>query len=172
MVGNYYVNEYISPSEMDARIEMLSNKVSLKKYDAVLVNMNGGKFLFDKISRLQGYEKDPVLIEYHRPPEGYGAKVVIPVPPEFMDKNALVIDDIYDSGGVLSAIMKDVGPESQALALITKNGIPNQIQIPNILIGMKIDSKWIGGCGMDLGVDGEKNVFRDHPGIVVKITGW
>lgn len=169
MVGNISAQEYISPLQMEKLIESLSEKISLKKYETVLVNMNGGMFLFYYLSKLQDYKKSPVQIEYHRPENGYGATIKIPVSEKYRNKKVLIIDDIYDSGGVFQEIMKNVGSSSQAVALVTKKDIPNQIKIPNILIGVIIDNKWVGGSGMDLGIPGEENTFRNYAGLVVKI---
>jgi hypoxanthine-guanine phosphoribosyltransferase len=168
-VGNIRAQEYISPLQMEGLIKTLSNKISLKKYEAVLVNMNGGMFLYYYLSRLQNYKKSSIQIEYHRPQEGYGAVIKIPVPKKYKDKKVLIIDDIYDTGGVFQEIMKNVDSSSQAVVLVTKKDIPNQIKIPNILIGVIIDNKWVGGSGMDLGIPGEENTFRNFPGLVVKI---
>jgi len=108
-------------------------------------------------------------MEAARPERAYGATIISPVPPELRHLKLLGVDDIYDSGGVFRAIMADSGPLSEAVALVTKKGIPNQIQIPNITIGLKIDDRWVGGCGMNLGAPGEENIFRNYPGLVVKI---
>jgi uncharacterized protein len=169
-VGGHSVHEYISPEKMEQIIENLSGQIDLHKFEGVLVNMNGGMFLFEQLSCLQGYRQEPVIIEYHRPKEAYGAIVVTPVPPELKGKRLLVLDDIYDSGGTLRAVIEDAGSSSQAVALVIKNGIPDQIKIPNILIGERIDNKWIGGCGMDMGLAKEGDCFRCHPGLAVKIS--
>ena len=168
-LGGFEVNEYIPPRQMKDYIEMLARKVDFVKYENVLVNLKGGIFLFEWISRIKGYKGPSTTVEYHRPEGGFGARVDKSVPKEIIGKKALVFDDIYDSGGVLRAIMSEVSPSSLAVALVTKNGIPNQIQIPNIVLGVKTDNVWLGGCGMDLGVEGEENTFRSYPGIVVKI---
>jgi hypoxanthine-guanine phosphoribosyltransferase len=166
-VGKFFVTEYISPFRMDKYIKELSDKVPLRGFEEVIVNLNGGKFLFKRMSQLQKYQKAPTLVEYHRPDGGFGANVVTPVPERLLGKKALVIDDIYDSGGTMQAILSDLSPDSQAIALVTKNGITNQIQIGNIMVGLRIDNVWIGGCGMDMGFGEEGNSFRDYPGIVV-----
>lgn len=162
------VFKYISKDMVDRIINNLSENIKMDDFEHVLVNMNGGKFLFDKLSKLQNYTSPPILIEYHRPEGGFGAKIDIPIPPGVKNKKCLVVDDIYDSGGVLSAIMKDLSPDSEAVVLITKKDIQNQILITNIKIGVRIDNVWIGGCGMDMGVVNEKERFRSLPEIVVK----
>jgi len=166
-INSFDVLKYLSPEQMSNYIKGLSDKVKFDKFEAVLVNMNGGKFLFDQIAKLQNYQKPPILIEYHRPDGGFGAKIDIPVPEEIKGKYALVVDDIYDTGGVLRQIMSELSTNSQAVVLVTKKDIQDQIAIKNIHIGVKIDNVWIGGCGMDLGVANEQEVFRSYPGIVV-----
>lgn len=169
-ISGFDVLSYILPEQMDKILESLSEKVQLKNFDHVLVNMNGGKYLFDKLANLQDYKKEPVLIEYHRPDGGFGAKIDIPIPLKVKGKKCLVVDDIYDTGGVLKAIMAELSDDSEAVVIITKKDIQNQIPINNLSIGVRIDNVWIGGCGMDLGKEGEKDIFRKYPGIVVNGT--
>ena len=166
-ISGFDVLSYIPPEKMDEYIGSLSEKIKLKDYDFVLVNMNGGKYLFDKLAELQSFQKESVQIEYHRPEGGFGAKIDIPIPHEAKGKKCLVVDDIYDTGGVLQAIMSELSADSQAVVIVTKRDIDNQLPIKNLSIGVKIDNVWIGGCGMDLGKDGEGDVFRNYPGIVV-----
>lgn len=163
------VHQYTSPAEMKKYIERLADLVRLDKFENVLVNMNGGMFLFEALAGLQGYTKEPKLIEYHRPKDGFGAIVTISVPKELRGTRATIVDDILDSGGVLRAIRKELDPDSQTIALVTKNGIQDQIQVPNVTIGLRVDNKWLGGCGMDMSVPNEANSFRNYPGLVVKI---
>lgn len=166
-ISGFDVLSYIPPEKMDEYIGSLSEKIKLKDFDFVLVNMNGGKYLFDKLAELQSFHKESVQIEYHRPEGGFGAKIDIPIPHEAKGKKCLVVDDIYDTGGVLQAIMSELSADSQAVVIVTKRDIDNQLPIKNLSIGVKIDNVWIGGCGMDLGKDGEGDVFRNYPGIVV-----
>jgi len=166
-ISGFDVLSYISPEQMHKCIEALSEKVKLDNFEYVLVNMNGGKYLFDKLAELQNYQKKSVEIEYHRPDGGFGAKIDIPIPEEVKNRKCLVVDDIYDTGGVLKAIMSELSPDSQAVVIVTKRDIQNQIPIGNLSIGVKIDNDWIGGCGMDLGKDAEGEIFRNYPGIVV-----
>ena len=169
-ISGFDVLSYILPEQMDKILESLSEKVQLKNFDYVLINMNGGKYLFDKLAKLQNYTTEPVLIEYHRPEGGFGAKIDIPIPEKVKSKKCLVVDDIYDTGGVLKAIMSELSDDSEAVVIITKKDIQNQIPINNLSIGVRIDNVWIGGCGMDLGKEGEKDIFRNYPGIVVNGT--
>ncbi len=166
-ISGFDVLSYIPPEQMSEYINGLSERIKLKNFDFVLVNLNGGKYLFDKLSQIQNYLKNPVQIEYHRPDGGFGAKIDIPVPEEVKGKKCLVIDDIYDTGGVLKAIMSELSADSQAAVIVTKRDIQNQIPIENLSIGVKIDKVWVGGCGMNLGVEAEGDIFRNYPGIVV-----
>ncbi len=167
-IGKYKVYEYIKPMEMENYIKQLAELVNFNDYDHVFVNMEGGMFLFKELSKLKNYSKIPVLIEYHRPNNGFGANITTPVPDELKGTKGLVIDDIYDSGGVLRAILAELSPKSSAITLLTKKGIAGQIPIPGIKIGLSVDNVWIAGCGMDMGFDREKDTIRNYPGIVVK----
>lgn len=169
-ISGFDVLSYIPPEKMNEYISNLSEKIKLNNFEFVLVNMNGGKYLYDRLSELQNYTGNPVLIEYHRPEGGFGAKIDIPIPQEAKGKKCLVVDDIYDTGGVLKAIMSELSDDSEAVVIITKKDIQNQIPISNLSIGIRIDNVWIGGCGMDLGKEGEKDIFRNYPGIVVNGT--
>lgn len=169
-ISGFDVLSYIPPEKMNEYIGSLSEKIKLKNFDYVLVNMNGGKYLFEKLSEQQNYQKSPIEIEYHRPEGGFGAKVDIPIPETVKGKKCLVVDDIYDTGGVLQAIMSELSDNSEAVVIVTKRDIQNQIPINNLHVGVKIDNVWIGGCGMDLGKEGEGEVFRNYPGIVVNGT--
>lgn len=169
-ISGFDVLSYIPPEKMNDYIKNLSEKVKLESFEYVLINMNGGKYLFDRLAELQDYKNEPLLIEYHRPDGGFGAKIDIPIPLEAKNKKCLVVDDIYDTGGVLKAIMSELSPDSEAVVIVTKKDIQNQIPINNLSIGVRIDNVWIGGCGMDLGKEGEKDIFRNYPGIVVNRT--
>lgn len=166
-VGGFDVFNYIRPPEMSSIIKNLSDRVNLHKYEHVIVNLKGGNFLFEALAKIQNYKRDSIPVEIHRPKDGFGAIVTNDVPKEFWGTHSLAIDDIYDSGGTLLHIMSKLSPDSGAAALITKVGIKNQIPIHDLEIGAKIDIVWVGGCGMDLGKDGEANIFRSYPGIVV-----
>ena len=168
-VDGFTVHEYVTPKEMDKIIKNLSNQFDFRKYDTVLVNKNGGNFLFDRLADLKKFKGVAHEIEYHRPEKGFGAIIEMPVPDEAHKSKAVVIDDIYDSGGVFEAILKNLSPESLCISLVRKRGINGQIAIPNILVGLEIDNVWVGGVGMNLGIPEEGYTFRNHPGLVVKI---
>ncbi len=167
-IGQFEVFEYISPEMMLKYIRQFAYKVDFNEFNHVAVNLNGGLFLFNELTKIKGYDKPPILIEYHRPQNGFGSIETIPVPKELSDKKILIVDDIFDSGGVLKGIFAKVGQDSRAIVAVTKNGIEGQLKDPRIGVAVKINNVWIGGYGMDLGVKGEGQVFREHPGIVVK----
>ncbi len=168
-VAGHQVYEYLSPKIVKNIIEDLSATVRFGDFDEVLVNMKGGMFLFEEMAFIQGWEKSPKLIEYHRKEGGYAADIVIPVPPELKGKSILVVEDIYDSGGVLRQIMEDAGSNCHVVTLVTKMDVPNQIQVPRVTIGVIVDYIWLGGGGMDMGYKDKGEQFRHHPGIVVDI---
>jgi hypoxanthine-guanine phosphoribosyltransferase len=167
-IGNHEVYEYISPEAMRRYIEQFAERVDFNRFDAVVVNLNGGMFLFKQLASIKNYQKPPIFIEYHRPANGFGSIETIPVPKKLTDKNILIIDDIFDSGGVLRDIFAKVGRNSHAIVAVTKKGIEGQLKDPRIDVAVKIENVWVGGFGMDLGIDGEGDLFRMHPGIVVK----
>lgn len=167
-IGNFVVKEYVSPQEVKTHVEALAEKINFSNFKCALVNLEGGFWLFNellKIKRIMNINVE--MIEYHRPDGGFGANVVTPVPKYLFGEDCLVIDDIKDSAGVLKEIMKPLGQNSVAAVVVDKN--VKKLNVSNVLAAMKIDDKWIGGCGMDIGFPKEESVFRDYSGIVVKI---
>lgn len=166
-IEGQFAYSYISPQKMGKFISDLSEKVSLTNFDAVLVNSKGGWFLFNALAKLQNYQREPIEIEYHRPPEGYSADIVKPVPLHLRTTKNLVIDDVYDTAGVLQAIM-DMAPNSSAAIAVKKREVPNQIFIPKVFVGVEVDNHWLGGVGMDLGPGYSETFTRNYSGILVK----
>ncbi|MFV1917689.1 MAG: hypothetical protein ACC618_04395 [Patescibacteria group bacterium] len=161
------VIDYISPEVISTRIKTISGLVNLVDFDSVVVNAKGGWFLYHKLARLQNFGGQPVEVAYHRPQESYGAIVVKQIPEELKNSRLLMIEDILDTGGVLDAMMKDA-PNSTAVVAVRKRNIPSQIQTPNTFVAVETENYWLGGFGMDFGVDGYPTDFpRNYPGIVV-----
>lgn len=59
---------------------IMAVNTNFKEFDEVLVNMNGGEFLFNELSKFRKHNKKPIQIEYHRPKGGHSAIETIPVP--------------------------------------------------------------------------------------------
>lgn len=161
------VAEYISPEYASLRIQELSRRINLTNFDSVAVNANGGWYLFNQLAKLQGYDGIPVEIAYHRPENAYGAIVKKAIPKELADLNILILEDIYDTGGVLEAIMNDA-PNATAAVVVRKKDIPNQRKINRVYVAMETGNYWLGGCGMDFGTDGYPPDFpRNYSGILI-----
>ena len=168
----YPVISYVHPQVMANFLLALSRTVSLKDFDAILVNLNGGRFLFDFLCQSQNLSPHdlPVAeIEYHRPANGYSADIVTPVPDWCKQtEKVLGIDDILDTGGVLSAIATEVPQAAFAIA-VWKPDIPNQIRVPNpTRIAFRSVNRWLGGVGMNLGDPYPLDFPRLYAGLVIK----
>lgn len=138
-VGGHKVYEYLSPQTIELIIRDLAEQINFLNYKAVLVNMNGGIFLYNKLAEFKGYTGKFTEIEYNRPENSVGTIVTIPVPAELEGEKCIVIDDIADRGTTLNMILKKLSTESLSVALITKRGIENQETVHNIIIGTEID---------------------------------
>lgn len=169
-VGGYDVFDYIDIWATKKIIDRLAEQINFSDYEGVIVNMNGGRFLATTLMSAKGYTGSYSQVEYHRPKSGVGVEITIPVPEALKGKRCLVIDDVSDRGDTFIGILESLSPDSTCVALVSKKDIPNKKDVPNLLIGVLIDGYvWIGGCGMDIGLEGEKEMFRNWPGIVVKI---
>ncbi len=167
-VGNFRVEEYISPEVVNKHVKALVETINLKNFQAILVNLSGGQWLYDRLSSIKRDIPIPVeLIEYHRPKDGFGAIETIPIPKYLKGEDCLVIDDIKDTAGVLKAIMDELGKNSQAIVVVDKN--VKKLKVENVTAAIKVDDIWLGGCGMNMGLDKEKDEIRNWSGIVVKI---
>ncbi len=171
-IQGHQVYDYISPEQITRVIENISSQVRLSEYAAVGYNRKGGKYLLDRLVKLQGYKGSIFEIEYHRSKNGYGADVVQGIPAELANEGLGIVEDVWDSGGVFKKICDDA-PHATCIALVRKIGIPNQIIVPNVVIvGAKTDIVWLGGCGMNMDCPGDglpKDFLRDYDGIAAKI---
>ena len=167
-LDDHEVYDYICPEIMSGLIDNLSRKIDYSKFDTVLVNMKGGKFLYDEIVKRKSEPINHDVIEYHQVKGGFGAIVIIPVPRNLDDKKCLIIDDILDTGGVFKEIIKNLSEDSLCVALVQKININNQIEIKNKIVGTRIDNVWVGGCGMNLETEGD-GLPREYSGLVAKI---
>lgn len=169
-IAGHDVFDYISPQKIDQIVTRLGEQIEFERFDAVVVNMRGGQFLYEKLKKEKGYEGGFVPVEYHRPKNGVGTEITIPIPDELNGKKCLLIDDISDRGDTFMAMLENLAPDSVSVALISKRDIPDKKDVPNLHIGVTIDGfVWIAGCGMDISYENEADEFRNYPGIVVKI---
>jgi len=171
-IDGSFAYKYIEPRLVSEIVHSLADKINFKSYDAVLVNMHGGMFLYEELARVKGYTGPFYEVEYHRPDSGVGTKIVKRVPRELRGRKCLVVDDIADRKTTFRAILNDLSKDSLGVALVTKRGIRNQARVNNILIGIETDNEWLGGCGMNIDYKDDpyypKNAFRNYPGIVVR----
>lgn len=165
-IAGFEVFKYIDGLDMKKYIKALSDRNNLRDYDQVLVNWRGGWELFTTLKDLQGYWKWPSICEYHR--TKYGVSVTKPVDNSLRSKKVLLVDDIFDRGKTILEILRSLGSESKAVVAVWKEGVPGQIKDPRVDAGVIVDDKWLGGWGMNMGFDNEKEIFRKHSGIVVK----
>ena len=168
-IGGFEVYEYISPEQMNLHITDLINTIDIGKFYGVVINLNGGDALYEKLTEIKKLERQcPYFVEYHRIEEGNGVKINWPVRYPFENKKVLIVEDIQDRGWTLAEIFKKVDPASCAIVAVRKRDIPGQILDPRIMAAVEVEGKyWLGGCGMDAGFPGEGDIFRNYPGIVV-----
>lgn len=163
----YEVLPYVSPEEMGVYLEQLSSRIRLSDYDSIIVNASGGLFLFDVLCYLQDYYPVPYIVEYHRPDGGYACRVDVPIPDEAKVGRILVVEDIWDSGGVLKRIKEDV-PAAEIAVVVKKVGVANQINVDDVYVALNIVDAWVGGCGLNFGGEYPDNFPRSYPGLVIK----
>jgi len=170
--GNEYAYKYLEPFEVNRIINKLAAKIEFSEYDAVLVNMQGGYPLFKDLALKKCFTGKPIEIIYHRPDNGIGSNIVIPVPEYLSGKKCLIVDDIADRKTTFQSILKSLSDESLCVALVTKRDIPNQVYIKNIIIGAELDNIWLAGKGMNIDYTEDpfykKNSFRNYDGIVAR----
>ena len=168
-IGGHRVPEYVSPEETHKHILTLSEKIKFNDFEAALVNLQGGYWLFNELLKIKGRINIPLrMIEYHRPQGGFGANITVPIPEEFRGRKCLVIDDIKDTAGVLREIMFGLSPNSLAAVVVDKK--IKKMHVPNVIAAMELEEKWLGGCGMNPGIGDDEQIFRDYGGIIVKPT--
>lgn len=165
-VHGYTVYKYITAAAMNTYIRALSEKVNLRDYDEIVVNLFGGLELFHDLAEIQRFLKPAHLVRYTRTDSGSGVAEVVPVHPSFKNKKVLLVEDILDRGWTIQEIMKQLGPGSRAAVAVTKKGIKGQILDGRVDTAAIIDDVWVAGVGMDAGFDGEGQLFRRYRGIV------
>lgn len=163
---DFEVFKYVEGSEMKKFIKQLSDRNSLRDYDEVLVNWRGGWELFVALARLQNYPRWPSICEIHR--SDFGTYITKPVDNFLRRKKVLVVDDIFDRGLTMIEALRYVGPESRGVTAVWKDGVDGQVFDPRVDSAVRVDNKWMGGMGMNMGLPGERELFRRQPGLYVK----
>lgn len=151
---------------MNTYIGALSDRVNLRDYDKIVVNLFGGLELFHDLAAIQDYPEPPHLVRYTRTDSKKGVAEIIPVGYSLKNKKVLLVEDILDRGWTIQEIMKNLGPGSRAAVAVTKRGIKGQILDGRVDTAAIIDNVWVAGKGMDAGFEGEGQIFRRYRGIV------
>ncbi|OIP99794.1 hypothetical protein AUK40_00410 [Candidatus Wirthbacteria bacterium CG2_30_54_11] len=160
-------------------IRNLSDSVDLRSFDHIFYVLQGGLFLYEQLTALQVYPRkyEKHSIEYHRHPVN-GDRLVDKALPEGLKGSILVIDDVWDTARTARLIVEDARRQS-AVTSITfavvayKDIVPERVEVPDIIVyaAVQVENRWLGGCGMDLGVEGPLNRdFRQLPVLVVKCS--
>ncbi|HNT30358.1 MAG TPA: hypothetical protein PKL83_05395 [bacterium] len=169
--------QYIPEQLVRDQIVTLSAQVQVREYERVLYVLRGGLFLYEQLTRLQdiecNYEKH--AIEYHRHPVS-GDRLIEKAVPADVSGSVLVIDDVWDTARTARLIAEDLyrlpAVEQVTFAVVArKDSVPGRVGVPGVTVyaAMELENRWLGGCGMDLGVEGPNNrYFRNLPEIVVR----
>lgn len=158
--------EYITDRELDKIIDNFSNRVVLKQFDVLCINLNGGNFFAQKLIEKQGYKGAIDYIEYHQ-----DHQIVTPINKNLLNLKIGVIDDILDTFVTGKMIQRDA-PNAQLLYLTKKRGVTPPNTLYNCVWASEIDKVWVLGAGMDGSIPGDgypKNWGRTYNGIAVKI---
>lgn len=160
-IGGFEVVKYIPSEQMALFIDKLSQRNPMREFDEVLVNWRGGWELFVELKNRQNYRKWPYQCEFHR-----HGRITMPVEKFLYNKKVLIVDDSSESGLTLKEIFRWVGPESQAVVAVAR--LNSSYHDPWVDSAVIVDDvKW-GGMGMDIGLPGEKQIFRQYRGIVAR----
>ena len=165
-VGRFEVFEYMPKEQVMYQVKRLADALRNIPGEDV-INERGGSFLYKGVARFNDYKTKPTSIEVHRKKGGFGVEWKIKPPKRLWNKRVKMHDDIIDSGGTGESAMQFFDPYSIPAYLMTKDGIENQIRLRNQLVAFKIVKRWVGGAGMDLGIKGEGDTFRNYGGLVI-----
>lgn len=165
----------ISPEEISHKLQEVADKIN-EEYQheelTILMVMKGAICLSADLIR---YLHVPCTIEYMRA-SSYGQKGTVRgevkiTGTDHLDlasKNVLVVDDIFDSGSTMTAIvehLQEKQPKSlKTLVLLLKN-VPRQTSyLPDYTI-FEIENRFVVGYGLDY-----KEYYRGLPGIYAFIN--
>lgn len=176
-IGGYDVYEYITPEQMDKYFREAADRLGdLSQYDYIVYNENGGRYVAEHLFEVKRHEGPAIPIKYHHP-YGGEVKIVRGVPDDIRaGMKVLVVEDILDSGQTIEFIEKDCnGADITVFCPVHKTGVEGQILPRNFIGAVKIPDHWVGGCGMDIGVNEtgiDEEAFRNYFGVVVKIGSF
>jgi len=145
--------------QVSQAIDSLANSISTDfadKNPIVLCVMNGGLFLTSELTKRLNF---PLRIDYLHATR-YRGDITgkdlqwLKMPAvNLASEHVLIVDDIYDEGITLKEVhekLKQQNPASlKTLVLVEKNHQRKQAGFTIDYVGMKLEDKYLFGCGMD-----------------------
>ena len=157
----------IDKKTIEARVGELAKAISsdVPSRQPILLGLLTGSFIFlaDLVRQLSNYGIEPKVEFIKVSHYSHGTETSQPVrflrkeTPDLKDKVVLVVDDIFDSGYSLKAVVEDLMEQQPAwLRLCTLLDKPSRhvVQLKVDYIGFEIPDLWIIGYGMDLEGEG------------------
>lgn len=159
----------ITQAEIQNCILMLSKKITAtyETFDnlVIIVVLNGARQFAKDLIKALGVNLE---IEYIRASSYYGGiesckKVEIEgnINSKLSGKSVLIIDDIYDSGLTLNALLRFVKghkPKDIKTCVLLEKNTRHEVQIPLDYVGLIVEDSFLIGYGLDY-----QDNFRDLP---------
>ncbi|MCP4611705.1 MAG: hypoxanthine phosphoribosyltransferase [Planctomycetes bacterium] len=159
----------ITQEEIQNCVLMLSKEITAtyETFDnlVIIVVLNGAKQFAKDLIRVLGVDLE---IEYIRASSYHGGiescrKVEIEgsINSRLSGKSVLIIDDIYDSGITLNALLcfvRGYNPKDIKTCVLLEKDIRHEVQIPVDYIGLTVEDSFLVGYGLDY-----QNNYRDLP---------
>ena len=158
-----------SESEVEHALDQMAHAISCDlsgKSPVLLCAMQGG--LVTTAGLLQRMHF-PLTIDYIHPTRYHGATQgaelnwISHASTSLKEKVVLVIDDIFDKGITMAAIIDDcraAGATEVHSAVLVEKQCPKQVDINVDYVGLSVEDRYIFGYGMDY-----KGYWRNAPGI-------
>lgn len=170
---NMLAHEYIPPNVFLRQLQEVCRMIDFSKFAAVVYNLKGGEFPAKIVAEIKRYREQMIPVEYHMSKDGKPVDVVKRIPKYLEDERVLVIEDVYDTGGVYQRMRQDC-KDLHMLVMSYKLGVKNQIPpSENVIPVFRTVNKWQAGMGMNIDY-GEKDpfyqldAFREYAGILVR----
>ena len=147
----------ISKSEIDERLETLTEQLRKEDFDIVISTLTGGfMFTADICRRIAKPELKVVFIKASSYGDGMESSGKVKISGlESLDiagKNVLVTDDILDTGNTMFGIMntlRDLGPKKIKTCVFLDKPARRTANIEADFVGFKIENKFVVGYGLD-----------------------
>ncbi|MCP5158220.1 MAG: hypoxanthine-guanine phosphoribosyltransferase [Gammaproteobacteria bacterium] len=159
-----------SPEQVQSAMDRLADAVTarLKHCDPLVLIVMNGAFIpgAQLLSRLQfplqvGYLH---ATRYRSGTRGGEIDWIAPLRPAVTDRVVLVVDDIFDEGDTLKAIIDEVrrqgATEAYSAVLVNKQHNRKAAGLTVDFIGLEVPDYYVFGCGMDY-----KEYWRQLPAI-------